>query len=228
MEWELSQEFIFEANAHEVVTYFMGSNEWQGNRLAVRTMEVKDGQFILRAWLSAMPGVRALYSIGITGGTRAGTEFYSEEAYLHSILSASIDLGEIALRQIKAGECVASLYLESDPRRLGSDHTSLWAVTPQLLGILWNRLIGEWLQRPQVISPTPVDPSAIGTRAKSLGMQIGRLERWDRITQSYYPQGLTQRRIAEIEMVSTVAIRNDFRDMREHGLLPPVGPKSTP
>ncbi len=73
-----------------------------------------------------------------------------------------------------------------------------------------------------------VDPSAIGTRAKSLGMQIGRLERWDRITQSYYPQGLTQRRIAEIEMVSTVAIRNDFRDMREHGLLPPVGPKSTP
>jgi len=227
MEWELSQEFIFEANAHEVVTYFMGSNEWQGNRFAVRTMEVKDGQFILRAWLSAMPGVRALYSIGITGGTRAGTEFYSEEAYLHSILSASTDLGEIALRQTKVGECVASLYLESDPRRLGSDHTSLWAVTPNLLGILWNRMIGEWLQRPQVIIPASVDPTAIGIRAKGLGVQAGRLERWDRIRQEHYPKGLTQMQIADIEGVSTESIKNDFRDMREKKLLPPSG-KSTP
>ena len=68
----------------------------------------------------------------------------------------------------------------------------------------------------------------IGIRAKRLGVQTSRLERWDRIRQEYFLMGFTQARIAEIETMSVVAIRNDFRDMRKRGLLPPASGKSTP
>lgn len=81
---------------------------------------------------------------------------------------------------------------------------------------------------PADLAPIEVDPTALGIRAKKLGIRPNRLARWDKIRLNHFPNGLTQARIAEIEDVSVVAIRNDFRDMRKRGLLPRVDKKSTP
>lgn len=159
MTYELSQSFLFNADATRVVNFIMGDNDWQANG-NLRTVEIRDGQAILRLWLSAMPGISALYGIGIVGGTRMGAEFYDEKS--SSLLSASTDLGEIALRQTKAGECMADFYLESNPRCLGSDHTSLWGVTPRLLGIFWNELIISWLKESAATTDTQPRPSGGG------------------------------------------------------------------
>ena len=72
-----------------------------------------------------------------------------------------------------------------------------------------------------------VDPTALGIRAKQLKVRASRLQRWDKIQTEYYPRGLTQREIADKEDVSEETIKADFKDMREHKLLPPVG-KATP
>lgn len=72
------------------------------------------------------------------------------------------------------------------------------------------------------IMPVTFDPTALGTRAKQLGIITKRLKRWEKIRLHYYPKGWTWEEIAEEEDVSIVAIRNDFRDMRKHGLLPPA------
>lgn len=82
----------------------------------------------------------------------------------------------------------------------------------------------------KVAAETTAANEPIGIRARRLGRRPARLERWDRILLEYVPKGYTQERIAEIEVVSPVAIRNDFRDMRKQGLLPPAKPtpKSTP
>lgn len=76
----------------------------------------------------------------------------------------------------------------------------------------------------------PSGQEAIGVRARRLGIRVARLERWDKIRLTYFPNGLTQEQIADEEEVSVEAIRKDFKHMRNHGLLPPAKstPKSTP
>lgn len=65
-----------------------------------------------------------------------------------------------------------------------------------------------------------VDPTAIGIRAKKLGVRPSRLERWDRIYFEFYSKGRTQAQIAEIESVSPETIKKDFKDMRKKDFLP--------
>jgi hypothetical protein len=152
VQWELSQEFHFELNADDVVTYILGSSEWKQDRMFTRVVEIRDGQFIMRLFLGVTSGVRAIYSIGLVGGTCAGIDFYDEKRI--PLLSPTTDIGEIAIIQVKSGECLAKLYLETNPRHLGSDHTSLWHVTPRLAAIFWKEIINGWTPNVTAISET--------------------------------------------------------------------------
>ena len=75
------------------------------------------------------------------------------------------------------------------------------------------------------VKPADIDPTEIGIRATRLNVRIDTLKRWDNIRLTHFPKGLTQSVIAELESVSTETIGNDFRRMREHGLLPPLPQK---
>jgi hypothetical protein len=78
------------------------------------------------------------------------------------------------------------------------------------------------------IKPAEVDPSALGIRAKQLGIRTDTLMRWERILQNHLPKGRTQIQIAELEDRDIETIKHDYERMREKGLLPPLPEKPTP
>ena len=77
------------------------------------------------------------------------------------------------------------------------------------------------------IKHAQVDQAALGIRAKQLKVRRDTLMRWERILQEHLPKGLTQARIAELEDRDIQVIKDDYKRMREKGLLPPLPEKPT-
>lgn len=89
---------------------------------------------------------------------------------------------------------------------------------------------GDWIDRVKTAASSANEDLAregqsidesIRARAERYGIQPPRLLRWERI-QQYYRDGLTQEDIAAKEDRSVDTIKADYRDMRKHGLLPPL------
>lgn len=94
-----------------------------------------------------------------------------------------------------------------------TEHANEWAELDRTAHEYWRGLMPAFLAEFG-------GGEAMGTRAKRLGVQPKRLKRWDRIRGQHIPRGLTQQEIATAEDVSLEAIKADFRDMREKGVIP--------
>lgn len=77
------------------------------------------------------------------------------------------------------------------------------------------------------IKPAEVDQAALGIRARQLKVRRHTLIRWERILQEHLQKGLTQAQIAELEDRDIQVIKDDYKRMREKGLLPPLPEKPT-
>lgn len=147
-DWVKAQSFSFEGNADQVASLFMAAEDWR--QVDERIIHLtKDNQFMMEAVLGAMTAPRAFVSIGVTASVAAvgaGQEpVWSLENDVHEWLHSAF-IGEIALHQVEAGKCIGELWIEQDPRKLGSDVSSLWHLAHHFMGELWHQLVSEWIE----------------------------------------------------------------------------------
>ncbi len=143
---ELAQQFVFEANASDVYSFIMGPEEERP-----RVIKTSDGiwaiqcVFLIEDWYNSLYGI--VLGVHIMLGQRF--DWLREDALW---LVWDREAAHITIDQDKPGECVAKLYIETDPQRWYQREDGPWVVPKNvgssLVTQIWREhIVQAWISR---------------------------------------------------------------------------------
>jgi len=136
---ELIREYIFDDDAHVVCHFIMADTDFG----EAYRFTLQDGPMTGEFSLLAHSTPEALYSIEIGVSVRIEDEFSVQHG---EIGVSNARAGRITLEPVRANECKALLFIESNPQLWQVDGSPYWLrIGKDFVSTYWNHLIAGWL-----------------------------------------------------------------------------------